>query len=559
MRTGLWQSAVASVAEVATYALAYVVLESVLSGQRVEHIPWIAAGAILLAVLVGWFFKARAGLNNFASTYSLVCDVRMRLLEHLRRLPMGFWASRRAGAVSSMLTDEFALYTEIATHVWGMTIAQATFPAVLLILLAIVDWRLAIVAAALVPLALRAVPWSHRLLDRASARLAKVHEESVGTLVEYVQGIETLREYGAVGSQHQALEASQRDLEKEMMRTELAPAPAILMYAFLVHFGFALVVAIGGWLVAEDGLSPLTLVLFLVVGLRFFGSLADLSLFLAEARFASRTLRRLRTVVSTEAQHDVEVGNSPVDASLSVSGVRFAYEEGRPVIDGVDAEFRPGTLTALVGPSGSGKTTLAMLLPRLWDADEGTITLGGVDVRDLPLRELQSHISVVFQDVVLFQGTVEENIRLARPGATRAEVVAAAKAARADEFIATLPLGYDTLLGEGAEDLSGGQRQRLSIARALLKDAPILILDEATSAVDPYNERLIQEALARLVKGRTVIVIAHRLATIQHADQILVLDGGRVVERGTHDDLRAEDGLYERLWVRHQEAARWRL
>ncbi len=561
LRRGALLSALGALTEAAPLLVAYVALDGVFSGAATgAWIPYTVA-ALAGCVALTALFNALGGTDSFIATYGLVCDARLRLADHLRRLPMGFWTRARTGAVGSVLTDEFAIYTEIVTHVWSLVVTHLAKPVAIGLVVLVVDWRLGLLALATLPLAMLAIPWSHRLLNRASDRLAHTKARTHARLVEYVTGIGTLREYGQTGPFHARLEAALEEFERAQMKTELAPAPALFTYKLVVWLGFSLTIGIGAWMVAAGHLEPTRYLLAALLSLQLYAAASGLSNHLAMARFASRTLERIRALFDEPPQPDVAPDDAgprpPRDAPIEVEGVHFAYGD-RPAIVGVDAAFRPGTVTALVGPSGSGKSTLAHLLTRLWDVERGSIRIGGTDIRDLPLATLRRHIATVLQDVVLFRETVTENIRLGRPDASREAVVAAAKAARAHDFIEALPDGYDTVLEEGG-GLSGGQSQRISIARALLVDAPVLVLDEATSSVDPQNESLIQQGLAALVRDRTVVVIAHRLWTVQHADQILVLDGGRIVERGTHDALLAAGGLYHHLWETQRESRRWRL
>lgn len=540
-------SGLGAVVETLPLAITCFVLDALVAGRAdASWLPWVIV-ALVASVALGTVLKAIGGVYSFEATYSLVCDARLNLVDHLRRLPMGFWNDQQTGRVGSVITDEFAVYTEIVTHTWSLAVANLARPVALALLIMGIDWRLGLAAVATLPLAALSVPVSHRLLNRASDRLAATKGRAHARLVEFTQGAPTLREYDQAGVFHDKLENVLTELEREQMNTELAPAPALFAYDLLVWVGFSLVLAVGAVGVRGQWVSPVAVLWVALLTLQLYGSAAELSTHLALARFASRTLERIRALFEEPVQPEGERSGLGSSEPIHIDGVSFRYRD-EPALSDVDATLEPGTLTALVGPSGSGKSTLAHLVSRLWDVDSGSIRIGNVDLRDVPLAELRKHVATVLQDVVLFRETVEDNIRLGCPEATRSQVVAAAQAARAHDFILELPDGYSTLLGEGGADLSGGQRQRIAIARALLLDAPVLVLDEATSSVDSHNELAIQHAISELTRGRTVLVIAHRLWTVQQADQILVMDRGRVVERGRHRDLLERGGLYRRMW-----------
>ncbi|MEM9113889.1 MAG: ABC transporter ATP-binding protein [Myxococcota bacterium] len=556
--TGLLFASLGAILEAVPLGVAVWVLEALLVRGE-PPLSTIALVLILLACLVGAFiFKIIGGRLNFSATYDLVGRTRLRLIEHLRKLPMGAWNQRRLGSTVSVLTDEFSLYTEIVTHSWGLVVANIALPVVIGIVLMFSDWRLGALALLPVPLALLAIPWSFRLVNRAADRAFAEKQAAVDLLVEYVRGIESLRDLEADRGYRARIEAQLHTVEREMMRAELLPAPAIMTFSMLVFTGFTLCFGAGAYWLVQGELEVARFFAVAMVALHFARTLSQLVLYLAMARHAARTLERIRALFDEPVQSE---GKDPLQSGpieLEVHDLSFAYED-ETTLQGVDAAFPVGSLTALVGPSGSGKSTLAHLLMRLWDVDAGRVTMNGLDVRDLTLQTVQSKVATVFQDVVLFQETVAENIKLGRPEASARDVEEAARTARAHDFIMELPQGYDTVLGPNGASLSGGQRQRLSIARALLKNAPILVLDEATASVDPYEESLIQEAIGALMEGRTVIVVAHRLWTIQGADQILVLDGGRVVERGPHEALVEAGGAYQHLWETQMENRQWRV
>lgn len=558
LKLGFVTASLGAIFEASPLLVAFFVVDRLLADEA-SPLGNASLVAVMVALLLSAFALKMVGSRlNFGATYELVCHTRLRLTEHLRRLPMGFWNKQRVGSTASVLTDEFSLYTEIATHSWGLVIANIALPGAIGAVLLWSDWRLGLLALAPVPFAILAIPWSYRLVNRAADGVRKQRLGAVDLMVEYVQGIETLRALRADQAYRERLERKLLVLEEEMMRAELLPAPAILTYGLLVFGGFAVVFGVGSMWIGSDALPVGRFFVVAVVALHFARTLSELVIYMSMARHAARTLERMRGLFAVRQQAEGTDASDLDHAGLEVRDISFAYDD-QATLKHVSATFREGTVTALVGPSGSGKTTLAHLLTRLWDVDQGQVAIGGKDVRTLPLAALHDRTATVFQDVVLFQDSVLENIRLGRPDATLAEVQVAARAARAHDFIAALPDGYDTMLEAGGENLSGGQRQRISIARALIKDAPVLILDEATASVDLDEERLIQEAIGALMAGRTVIVVAHRLWTVQHADQILVLNEGRIVERGSHPELLDEHGLYRHLWDVQMDNRGWQM
>lgn len=551
--------AIGATLEAGVVVLALVLLDVALSDAGLDAIPLLPASlgfACLLAC--AWLVQSAAMVDNFTGTYRLVRGMRLRVLEHLRQLPLGFWKDRHSGPLASALTDQFSQYTEIVTHVWGLVVANTARPLVLGATLWVLDWRLGLLATLPIPIALLVIPWAYRLLDRSHARLSAVRDPVLAQLTEALEGAVTLLGFGAWARTRVQLHEALLRLEAQQMRSEVMPAPALLSFGLLIYAGFALAMIGGAWLASVGMISGGRLVTCLTLALFMARALADLALYLTEARHAVRTLRRIRAITDSPVQPDASASLRLPDAAIAVEDVSFAFGE-RTVLTDVTAGFLPGTVTALVGPSGSGKSTLAHLLTRLWDVDVGSIELGGENIQEMPLTQLHENVATVFQDVVLFRASILENIRLGDPSASRARVEDAARAANAHAFITSLPDGYDTMLGPGGSGLSGGQRQRISIARAILRDAPVLVLDEATASIDPDTEHLVQEALGRLMTDRTVIVVAHRLWTVTTADQLLVLDEGRVVQRGRHDHLVDEPGLYRRLWRAEQARSSWTL
>lgn len=557
MRGLAWSIAAAAV-EAIPYGLLLVVLPAAAEGEAGDDLAVRCALILGAAFFAGWVLKARALIDNFAGSYGLVADARLNVADHLAKLPLGRMQRRRGASVTDLLTGQFSLYQDIVTHMWGLGIANAALPALLWGLLLAIDVRVALVLLAFVPVALLAVPWSHRLMDRAGDRVMTVHDRAIAGVVELVEGARDLR---LVDPQRRRRGEVDRDLdalERASLAIELAPRSAILVYSVVLMIGLGMVAVVGGRFWSDGSLSGVSLILALLVSARIVSSLTELGALFAALRFAKKILGRIRELAAEPALAAPSTSSPPANASIVFDGVGFAYE-GAVALHDITASVPSGTVVALVGPSGSGKSTLAHLVARFWDVDRGAIRIGGVDVRDMSSEQLNKTVSMVLQTVHLFDASIADNIRLGRMEATDTEVVAAAKAACIHERILTLPDGYATRLTGGGVELSGGERQRLSIARAILKDAPILVLDEAMASVDLDNEASIQTALANLCQHKTVMVIAHRLWSITDANQIIVLEHGNIVERGRHDELLARDGLYRRLWEAQSAASSWRI
>ncbi|WP_460728754.1 ABC transporter ATP-binding protein [Nocardia heshunensis] len=511
---------------------------------------------LLFAVLV---LVARAVLHAAALTWSHAVDARYQLslrrllADKLTRVPLGWFGERSSSEVKKYLQDDVEALHYLVAHARLDFIGSVTVPLVTLIYLATVDWRLMLVL--LLPLVIYALCMRAMLDEPGRERLSAYNaaeQRTRAATVEFVDGIQVVRAFGRAGKAHSEFREAV-DAQTERLRQLKMPVMTVQSLSDTVVapvFVMLLVVVAGLAGVGLDWLRPLDLLPFLLVGLGLGSSLLGLGYGAQALRTAGDAALRLHELQATPELASGSGGLAANDAAAGLirfENVRFGYRDDHEVLRGIDLELAPGTMTALVGPSGSGKSTLAKLLPRFYDVTSGRITLGGRDIRDIPSEELYRTVGFVFQDVRLIRGTIADNLRLARPDADAAALERAARAARIHDRILALPRGYDSEIGVDAI-LSGGEAQRLSIARTLLADTPILVLDEATAFADPESEAAVQDALAELVSGRTVLVIAHRLHTITGVDRILVLENGSLVEQGDHATLHTAGGLYQRLW-----------
>lgn len=561
LRRGLLFAFAEALTIAAPYALVLFFVREALERRLSMSMTWWITGGVALSVSLRLAFSGGAMSNIFIAAHALMGQARIRTADHLRRLPMGFFTRRRSGELAGVLTTDVALVEDVWSHTVGIFASSFALPMLVGIGLCVLDLRLGLVVLAALPAAVLVLAATTPLFVREIEAVLEATADVSGRVVEYVQGIAVLRAFGRHGEVYQRLGEAMERLRDALIRADVLPSPLLAVFGFVVEVSFVAVAYAGSALALRGSIQPAVLLVFLVVTVGVVRQVADLGVALLMLRASQRALGRVDRLLAEEPLAEPPAPAAPIRRfDVEVDAVSFAYED-EAVLEGVSTTFAERSLTALVGASGSGKSTLVHLVARLWDVPrgQGAIRIGGVDVRDVPFEELHEHIAMVFQDVVLFSGTILENLRVGRRDASRAEVERAAKAARAHDFITALPDGYDTVLGEGGGTLSGGERQRLSIARAILKDAPIVLLDEATASVDASAEAEIQRAIDELVKEKTVVVIAHRLRAVRRAHRIVVLDEGRVAESGTHDELLARDGVYAALWREQERAKGWRL
>ena len=507
---------------------------------------------VLIAVVLKNLLVWVAGQFGATLQEYVTRDLRNAVYRHLAHLPLGYFTQMKAGQILSRVINDTFETRLILTQIVTQSLQSASLVIVYIAILFSISWKLSLIALIILPLLGLSLQPMLKRLRRGNLRRGNVHGEMTSVLQETISGIRLVKASRAEAYEEgRFADGSNKYANSSLKMTRLAllapPVTEIIGTVIAV-----LVLWIGAWQVLRDGtMTGATLLAFLTLVLRLLQPLKQLSQMRTTAQSSLASAERLFEIMDSPAEFQRDRGTrekAVFERDLRFVGVSFSYGHA-PVLSGIDLTARKGEVVALVGPSGSGKSTLVDLIPRFYEPTDGRITLDGIDTREIKLPVLRSLTGIVSQETVLFHDTVRNNIAYgATEQYTQAQIEAAARAANAHEFIVELPRGYDTLLGERGTRLSGGQRQRLAIARALLTDPPILILDEATSALDTESERLVQEAVDRLLQGRTVFVIAHRLSTITHADQILVLDRGEIVERGTHAELLARRGAYYRLY-----------
>ena len=516
-------------------------------------------GMLIVSVAGQFVFQYLVDIKMDAEGFHVFRDLRLRVGDRLKGAPMGYFSEQRLSAITATLTTTVHQLEEFMTIcMTGLSGGVAMAVAMSLFFLAFAPPVAAITFVG-IAVGLVVLEWLRRRSSSVTREVTAAQEDMTDAVIEYARGMAVLRTFASPDEALAKAKASFERKRKADFDQEQAAQGILKLYALVFNLA-SCGVLFASCALYLTGALPLSWALtLLVAAFMIYGELISANNGAFLTKKIEGELDRVDEVCAVPKQDTMDAPLAPVGFDLAMEDVSFSYDGVRRVIDGVTLSIPEGATCALVGPSGSGKTTLVNLLARFWDVDAGRVALGGVDVREGTAESLLSRISMVFQNVYLFNDTVENNIRFGRPEASHGEVVAAAKRARCHDFIMELPKGYDTVLEEGGTNLSGGERQRVSIARAIMKDAPIVILDEATSSVDPENEHLLMAALAELTRGKTLVSIAHRLNTVRDADQILVVDGGRIVQRGTHEELVREQGVYRRFIELRREAAGWRL
>ena len=509
--------------------------------------------AIGLLVVFKGICNMVADMKKHSAGFDIVQQIRERMIIKLKKFSLGFYTNERLGEINTILHKDVDNMSLVVGHMWSRMFGDFLIAAVVFIGLANIDIKLALIMAVSVPIALIFLYLTIKQSEKIENQNNSALLDMVSLFVEYVRGIPVLKSF----SNNKSLDNELMNKTKKFGETSKVAsrfkAKQLSIFGFLLDIGYLVLLIAGAILVTKGSLDVLHFIIFAVISKEFYKPFASMEQHYMYYVSAIDSYERLSRILYADVIPDKVNGIVPKDNDIAFENIDFSYEKDEFKMEKLSFSIAEKTMTALVGESGSGKTTITNLLLRFYDVHKGKITLGGTDIRDIPYDELLDRISIVMQNVQLFDNTIEENIRVGKKGATKEEIIEAAKKARIHDFIMSLPKGYETDIGENGGILSGGQRQRISIARAFLKDAPILILDEMTSNVDPVNESLIQDAITELAKNRTVLVVAHHLKTIQKADQILVFQKGNLLEKGKHGELLEKDGYYTKLWKAQYE------
>lgn len=523
----------------------------------VQQLVMIALAAALLRFLL----QGASSMLSHASAYHLMYDMRVRLTNKLGRMPLGFFSENHSGRLKKTISEDVERIEQLVAHHLPDLIASLLMPVITFVFLLTVDWRMALVSLVPIPIALGVQAWMMKKsggkeMEQYYATLGKMNE----TITEFVRAMPVIKAFQLTVDSFSPYRQAVTTYSELWIQLSRRKVPLYALYQVIIESGLIVILPFGLWFYQEGSLTLPDFVLFLLLGAGLTASLKQLSSLGHTVHNTLESVKRMEEIMSEPEMIAANDGSKrPLKAfDIKFQQVHFSYG-ARTVLTDINLTVPERTVTALVGPSGAGKSTMAQLIARFWDPESGEIRLGGIPLREMAVEDVMEQVSFVFQDVSVLNDTVWANIRMGKENITEEQIMNAAKAAQAHDFIMALPNGYETMIGEGGVRLSGGERQRLAIARALCKNAPVLVLDEATAFADPENESKIQEALSRLLTDKTVVVIAHRLSTIVDADQIVVMDAGRIVGKGSHEELLRSCALYEGMWHRYQEAEDWTL
>ncbi len=541
------------------YSMLFFTLMDLVKGTMQMKKLLIYTGIMVIALIARFFLLYQGYYKTQADGARIIARLRIRMGDYIRKLSLGYFNKNNIGTLSNIMTNDLYDFEMLITHMTADIVKLSILIVYLAICLIYSDVILGSIQVGIFILSLPIFFIASSKIKEAGKEAKVVRSDMLSKIIEYVKGIEVFKSYNMLGTRFKKFSEALNRVKKHSIKVEIIGIPYIIPMQLLVFLSFPILIyfATGKYLNNEIGVSEL--VIFMVVSLAFTNIGLAINMSMMVSRYFTLSIDKLLDVLDTKEIPYTLENHKFTDYSIKFENVNFSYLEDKQVLDNINFEAKMGTMTALVGPSGSGKTTILNLIARFYDVNKGSIKIGELDIKELNPDALLEQITMVFQDVYLLQDTIKENIKLGKQQASDDEVKEAAKKAYADMFIEKLPNGYDTLVHEGGSSLSGGEKQRISIARAFLKDAPIVLLDEATASIDVDNEYLIQQSIKELTKSKTVLVIAHRLNTIRHADQIIVFDEGKIIEKGNHDELMKKTGTYFKMYNEMEKAKNWEL
>ena len=491
--------------------------------------------------------------------HKLTFDIRMELGNKFRKLPLGYFIRRPTGELNTAMSEYVSKFESFISYAAPFIFSSLPFTAVMIMFFLILDWRMAFASASVIPLIIIAFKYADKIALRVTKRREKSLLKTNSLIVEFIQGMSEIKIFNQEASKFHRFKETLKEFRDKNIQAVIAVTLPSMILLTITSLSIAILLPLGLYFFFTNSLSLSILVFFIIAAPTFSDSLSTYFYAYMHVRSSmglgmQHIYKILKESTLPEPKDDIELKKFDIEFNR----VSFSYEE-ELVLKGISFRIPERSITALIGPSGAGKTTIINLIARFWDADSGEVKIGGRNIKEMKLDRLLSYISMVLQEVILFDDSILENIKLGQKDATDEEVISAAEIANCHKFIMNLPHGYKTIIGERGIKLSGGEKQRISIARAILKNSPILILDEATVYIDPENEKLVQEAINKLIKNKIVLVIAHRLSTIKSVDQILVIEEGKIVEKGNHKDLLSNNGLYSKLWDAHTAAQGWKI
>ncbi len=536
----------------------YVIVHGMAEGNLAATDVWTAFGILVVGMILQILVSGKSSMLQTEAGYDTCANKRIEIASHLRYLPMGYFNGNSLGYITSVTTNTMEGLADIATRVVMMTTQGVLEAGLIAIILYFFDWRIGVVATIGILLFFLVNRVTQKQSNLMAPRKVKADTGVVEQVLEFVQGITEAKNYNLTMESNHKLEGAIDDASKACIDMELKFVPLLGIQDWLVKMTGVAMCMLSLKLCIDGSMDIAECVVMMISSFIVFASLESAGKFSALLRTVDLGVDKANEILAVEEMDVTGQDLQPQSRDVAMENVDFSYDR-RKIVDNVSLTIPEHSSAAFVGPSGGGKTTICHLIARFWDADSGRVKLGDVDVKKYSVDALMKNYGFVFQNVYLFHDTIANNIRFSQPDAPMEKVIEAAKKACCDEFIRALPDGYDTMIGEGGASLSGGEKQRISIARAIMKDSPIIILDEATANVDPENEKELMDAVEALTKEKTVLMIAHRLKTVRHADQIFVVDKGRIVQQGKHEELIRQEGIYKRFVSEREQAVFWKL